>query len=345
MPVKNRQVSNLDLGTAVGTVNGIFSTQSMDFYSSKANEKIGMIVTKSQSEDLQFDVKKADSDAGHYLSGYITRLKKMVDRVHQFGTKVFAELNSESNNFLPSFLPVKRVKNPIINRHWDDDVIVMNSEIEKEKVIDDYVKLATIAKMVGFDGAQVDISTGNATSDKYMMDYHPTNTNATKALNERFEFAERVIDAIKVVCGDDFPVILNVNVDDEFLTLAGKQDVAQNILQNSTDNGNFIHGLQKLEEVGYDAFNLNITSTNFSKVSDNTYLLKRNLVLVNKIKDAVDIPVILQLQKEHSNLGAKALNKGIVDAIGLEERVLSEHNNQNRENVNYSNVQSGYWAA
>lgn len=338
--LKNRKVSELNTATFSNDTGGFFSTQSVDFYSNQTMGA-GMVVAKSKKGDVTWGINKQNElIKSNYGKGQIKQLRKMVERVQRFGTKVFAELNAEAGKYLPAFMLVKRTKKPILNRHWEDDMVVLNPSMEKEKVIDEYVKLATMARITGFDGVQVDISTGFNTKYEYVMDGSSSSGNSLSlAIVERFEFAQKIVEAIKIVCGDDFPVVLNIEVDNDFVALTTNQAQSKYKYQNHTSNGQVINGLMKLEEVGYDAINLNFTSPGYDVQPQSNRVVKRNLVLVNKIKNALDIPIILQLDKQYQALANKVLNKGFVDAIGLDNSLLMQDGGDN------NSEQANYWIA
>ncbi|WP_297092605.1 hypothetical protein [uncultured Draconibacterium sp.] len=156
--VKNRCVSKVRLDEGVTTFSGMFTTHTMEYYERRAEEGVGMIVTGNQSSEMYAPRQDlTDYPSGAEMTEYIQRLKKMVERVHRFGTKVFAGVNTSFSSALPGFLLVRRIDESK-NKVREDKVVTLNSYAEEDQAIDEYVRLATVARIVGFDGIQVDLT-------------------------------------------------------------------------------------------------------------------------------------------------------------------------------------------
>ncbi|WP_297092606.1 hypothetical protein [uncultured Draconibacterium sp.] len=169
-------------------------------------------------------------------------------------------------------------------------------------------------------------------------------TNLQGEIRERIAFANKVVEAIKIVCGDDFPVMLNIRIDDKFI--AATQSARSREKAWSDYNGieRVLEGVSELELAGFDAFNVDLTASSMKFESSNDYLLKRNLVLINKIKQQVSVPVILEAFKEQKELAKKVLHKGFVDAIGVEDSYLLRHDHPSAQDTVYDHY-SKYWIA
>ncbi len=328
----------------------MYTTKSEDYYIQKASEGVGLIVAKNEKTTNYTKSSYASrSSYGNQASVMVTKLRKMVERVHHFGTKVFAEINSDHNCTLPSFLLVRRVSNTTKTKEINGNKVVMNSFNQEEKEIEEYVKLATVAKIAGFDGVQVDISASQSLSNryKYVMDYTTSAADElVRFVSERFAFAGRIVESIKIVCGDDFPVMLNFKINDDFIALTKKQFSGKSTWQWNSGIDLILNGVSKLELAGFDAFNFDITTSTYKFDESNSYLLKRNLILVNKMKAKVSVPVILETFREQKELAKHVLHKGFVDAIGVEEthNVRKEDSNSSGDEGR-DDYLSNYWIA
>ena len=325
--VKNRCVSKVELDEGVTTFKGMFTTHTMEYYERRAEEGVGMIVTGKQSSEMYTSPQDiSDNPSGAETAEYIHRLKKMVNRVHHFGTKVFADINTRFESALPGFLLVRRPKDTKMKPV--NKVVELNRFAEEEKTIDEYVKLATVARIVGFDGIQVDITPvgSKLCNHNFIVESElASKRDIKREMHERIAFAEKVVESIKIVCGDDFPVMLNIKIDDEFIAFTQTTSGIQNYSTEGVGLEFVLQSMSELETAGFDAFNVDITASSYQLDDRNNYLLKRNLVLINKIKQRVNIPVILEAFKEQKSLAKSVLSKGFVDAIGVEDSYMLRH--------------------
>ena len=344
--VKNRFVSKVELDEGVTTFKGMFTTHTMEYYERRAEEGIGMIVTGKQSSAMY----RPRPDVTSYPSitettEYVHRLKKMVDRVHRFGTKVFADVNTRFENVLPGFMLVKRLKETDVKPN--NKVVQMNPNAAEDKIIDEYVKLATVARIVGFDGIQVDISPLDTSTNnhKFVVESSLSSKRDVKReIHKRISIAEKIVESIKIVCGDDFPVMLNIKINDEFIAYTQSTSTSPNYSTESVELDFVLQSISKLEIAGFDALNVDITASSYQFDNRNNYLLKRNLVLINKIKKQVNIPVILEAFKEQKQLAIHVLTKGFVDAIGVEDSYMLRHDLP-LTNEGGSDHLTNYWIA
>jgi len=191
--------------------DGCVTQALIDSYKELSDGGVGLIITGalSISEDDVFDLKNMRVHNDSYIEG----LKKLVSTIHNSESKIVAQIGHSSN------LVYCRPETPPIA---PSGVIDFSTNLEsKEMSLDDiedvksnFVNAALRCKEAGFDGVQVHAAHGYLLS-KFLTPFYNQRTDIYGgSLQNRLRIIIEIINKIKEVCGNSYPVFLKINSDD-----------------------------------------------------------------------------------------------------------------------------------
>lgn len=320
--VKNRCISRNKLGMADYSTLGILSEETVDTYVDIAHKGVGMIVAGSQS----YEVMRAKRKAGFFTNetkapfNYFTKIRKMLDWMHRSGARVFAEINTGFNSALPSLGLVRRDSKPRFNKQAKQNARGSALSEQTEKVIEDFVQSANVAKIVGYDGVQINLSRIDP-NVKFILDSTISESDDYSGYERQLALATDIVKGIKSTCGDHFPVNFNIAFDSTSLQFPTSFE------RNVWGAHNFIEGMKELEIAGYDAFDVDADywTERAIPLPENNKDTYRNLA--QKAKISRSVPLILESYQTNSGLVGQFFKEGVIDAIGLDAKVSKELTN------------------
>ncbi len=192
--------------------NNLPSERHKHYYEARAKGGIGMICMEVQSVSRHCwpvpSVCFADTDE------IIDRYKMISDAVHQYETKLFAQLwhNGHHTHSKISWLPVQSastVPSPAIG-----EVPKELEEEEIQEIVQQYAQAALRLKKGGFDGAEIHAGHGYL-PQQFLSPYSNRRTDKYGgSLENRMRFSVEIIDAVRDAVGEDFVVGLRTSGDE-----------------------------------------------------------------------------------------------------------------------------------
>lgn len=195
------------------TVDGYIDDEVADFYKSRAEGGVGLIVFANMQWDK---VRHANNVPLLTDEKYIPQLKKMTDAIHEGGSKVFAQIMHRGTSAPratiggleavgPSAVPRKFT-------HYEMPRALTVEEIHE--FVEWQADAALIAKRAGFDGIELETNSGYL----YGQFWSPlTNLRTDEyggSLENRNRFIVETLAAIREVVGPEFPIQLRVSGSD-----------------------------------------------------------------------------------------------------------------------------------
>lgn len=216
--VKNRIVmAPMGTGALMG-YKGTFSDRSITYYERRAKGETGLIITglnlvSSTIEPWEIDgVSQNVTFDSHWK---VPNLLQLTERVHDFGSKIFAQLTAGFGRVFPRGLAeaaIHRGIQPVapseIPLFWNPKIIAREMRTDEvDGLVNAFGNAAEMAKLGQFDGIELHGHEG------YLMDQFTTalwNKRCDKYgghLMERMHFVLSIIRVIQKAAGTDFPII------------------------------------------------------------------------------------------------------------------------------------------
>ena len=212
LQIKNR-IFYAPVGTGLSeNGTGAFDKADADFYVERAQAGAGLITTGAVYTDLEVDKYTPGAlgtwQINHNPALFKLTANKMIDRVHSFGTKMFAQLSlgtgRNSGSYAPSEIPT--FADPSKNSP------ALTTE-QLRKKIEYLVQGAVTAKEAGFDGVEIHALHFGYLLDELEMEISNKRTDEYGGLFEnRLRACKEIVEGIKERCGKDFPVSMRLGM-------------------------------------------------------------------------------------------------------------------------------------
>lgn len=329
-----------------GQFDGRTTNQLMDYYEERAKGGTGLIVTEiTRVNDVTGGSAFAQLGMSHDYQ--IEGMAQLARRIHSHGAKLFVQLHHPGrqnmglligtlplsitcNKAMPFFknvlykvVPagkllmehhiVPRVVAPskCENSYFSDGNNRALSNKEVKSLIEDFINAAVRVKKSGCDGVQLHASHGYLIQQFLSPNTNKRTDEYGGSLENRMRFLLEIIAGIKEKCGEDFPIIVRLTVD-ECYAMIGKPDKGYNLTEG-------VEMAKRLEEAGvaaidvssaaYDTFNFWLEPTSFE--------CGWRKYMAQAVKNAVKIPVIAANLIRSPEQAESQLNEGVQDMISL----------------------------
>ncbi|MGL6313754.1 FAD-dependent oxidoreductase [Vibrio sp. WXL103] len=332
LKLKNRY-SMAPMGT-LGCVDGdgAYNQRGVEYYVERARGGVGLIITGVQmveNELEQFPMPSLPCPTYH-PTAYIRSAKEMTERVHSYGAKIFAQLTAGwGRSCIPGFTPVDRSIAPSAapNRFNPD---IQHRELTTDEVkyfIGKFVEAAVIAQKSGFDGVEIHAVHEGYLLDQFTMAFFNQRTDQYGgSFENRYRFAVEIVQGIKAVCGQDFPVSLRYSVK------SNMKGFGQGILPNEQapevgrDMEEGLKAAKYLEQAGFDALNVDAGTYDSWYWNHPPNYFKPGMYqpYCKAVSEVVNIPVLMAGRMENPDLAARAITEGIADGISLGRPLLAD---------------------
>lgn len=274
-----------------------FTPQAINYYGERAKGGFGLIFTEFLCVSEEGLAEK--TQAGIYDDCFIDMLSKIVERVHENGAKMFAQLQHSgrlqgqgTTTLMPvgaSLLP--NPSNPVEVHELTVDEI--------QEVIQKFVNAAMRAQKAGFDGVEIHGAHGYLLAqflskgvNKRVDQYGGTITNRARIVCE-------IIQAIKNACGKDYPVVVRTSGDEGYM---GGNSIEDAMVQAMC-----------FENAGADAIHISYGE------AIRSYYVKSgfNIENIKRVKEVVSIPVIGVGRINDATLALSAIQSNAMDFVAL----------------------------
>lgn len=327
--VKNRVVMSAMHNIGWTDSYDLMTDRVIDYFEERAKGGVGLIFTGSNQPNYQLH------NNGHMVSPFanpgacMTQFKKLADRVHAYGCKVFVQCGygDGGHNSYESWLNGDPVAVSDLENRWNPSI--RHRALSKEEIqgmIDATVEAAVIAKMSGVDGLDIN-SYGGYVSDEFLIDCFNHRTDEYGgSMSGKTRFLTEIRRRIKEACGPDFPVTCRIGTKTYLKGLRQGVIEGEQYTEYGRDVAESIEMAKYLEEAGYDAFYIgNGTYDSMHWLYPPMYQ-KEGLWLddVAPFKEAVGIPVLCGGKILQPKTANAALEAGKVDAIVLGRALLAD---------------------
>ena len=206
LELKNRAIM-APMSAALGNPDGTVSDPLIAYLTARANGGVGMIITEycfvtedGRSSDHQISITDDDKVPG---------LKKLVDAVHAHGAKICLQLQHGGRRSM-----VRVMAPSAIMKQTDRVTPYEMTTQDVHDLIHAFIAAAVRAKKAGFDMVEVHCSHGYLLNDFVSPSANRRTDEFGGGITGRAKVPVMIIEGIKKVCGEDYPVSVRLNGDD-----------------------------------------------------------------------------------------------------------------------------------
>ncbi len=313
------------------TKDNNFNERGVEYYVERAKGGVGLIITgtlyvENEVEKVIPGIMPCPIDN---RGSFIMTTSEMCERVHAYGTKIFAQLTAGFGRVIKPHLLLGEAVSSSENRHyWDDNIVCRELTREEiQTIVEKSGDTAKICKDSGFDGVEI-----HAVHEGYLLDQFAISlfNNRTDEyggdLKSRLKFACDIVKNIKEKCGKDFPVILRYSLKSYIKGIRQGGLPGEDFVELGRDIEEGIEAAKILVEAGYDALDVDAGTYDSWYWSHPPMYFEKgmNIKFGEIIKRNVDVPVIVTGRMENPDLSAEAINEGNTDIIGLGRALLAD---------------------
>jgi 2-enoate reductase len=321
--IKNRIAMEPMRITGLGDKDEDYTSHVIRYYEDRARGGVGLIFTDAKMPLSHFQDYALGSPFDDPYNYQLTA-KKLVERIHNHGTKVFEQLAfGPGRTSFPAL--IKNGSAPIapstIPNKWDLDLMCRPMTVEEIKqLIEDLAQEALICKNCGFDGVDIHSVYGGYLGDTFAMSYFNHRTDEYgSSLEGRLKLATDTVKRIKELCGNDFPVSLRFGIKHYMKGLNQGALPGEDFEEVGRDIDESIEAAKILKAAGYDALNI-ANGTYDSWYWCHPPMYQKDgcwLDTIAKLKKEVDITVIGAGKINLPETANNAIKNGVCDGIGL----------------------------
>ena len=318
MVLKNRFVRTAT-AERMSPPNGEFTQEMVKLYVRLARGGVGLIIT---GHAYVHPLGKADLRmTGIHEDGLVPVLKKLVNVVHKFDTKIVMQINhcggrrdkdvGEETPIGPSKIGYEPLE--ITSREMDAKEI--------EEVIDLFARAAGRVKNAGFDGVQIHSVHGYLINQFLSPITNKRKDSWGGSLDNRMRFLLEVYRRTRETVGKDYAVLAKIPAGDFVeggLTVREACEVAK-----------------KLSELGIDAIELSggLAGSRYRKGRKDLGWMRREAYFrpySQMVKKVTSVPIILVGGLRKPETMTEILEEGVADLIGLARPLIREPDFPNR---------------
>ena len=275
-------------------------------------------------------------------------LKEWMPEFHKTGAKLFVQLTA---GFGRSFTIRERMEKLYTNKalrvlskpfmdldkitataspspnRWSDKV--PSREMTREEIhefVEAFAKSAKLLQDAGVDGVEIHAVHEGYLLDQFTLKYvnHRTDEYGGSFEN-RYRFAVEIVQAIKKVCGEDFPVSLRYSVLSKTKGFRKGALPGEQFTEVGRDMEESEKAVKYLQDAGYDMLNCdNGTYDAWYWAHPPIYMPENcNLTDVEHIKQFVDIPVVCAGRLDPT-VAAASIAEGRLDGAGFARQFLAD---------------------
>lgn len=302
----------------------------VDYFEARAKGGVGLIFTGAYQPDYQFDNGVIMKNPFQEPSVFVSRHKKMADRLHSYGTKLFIQVAYGGGRVdFPGAIPGGSKQGVSVSENtnrWDPSVnhrALTKKEIDG--MIDATIEAAKLCVQTGCDGMDINCY-GGYLADQFFQPCFNKRTDEYGELDGGILFMSRIVKGIKEAAGRNFPVTCRLGMRQHMKAPGEAGLEGEDYKEYGRTPEESIYVAKKLAEAGYDAIYLgNGTYDSFYWLYPPMYqkdgLWLDDLAALTK---EIDVPVICGGKILQPQMANDAIRDGKVTAVVLGRQLLAD---------------------
>lgn len=318
--IKNRMcMAPMDTGFG-STSYGGFTPEGVEYFVRRAKGGFGLLFTGGISTD------PSEETILDHRQEFIAVGRELNERVGVYGAKMFAQLSFGvgRNGGLPSPSPLPALGNPsLITR------ALTVEEIHAK--IDAMAQAALLCKQAGFSGVDVHAMHWGHLLDSFALAFmNRREDDYGGTLENRIRVAKEIVEAVKGVCGEDFPVTIRLALKSYMKGFGQASFTGDEEVGRTPEEAVEIARL--LESYGYDALSTDAgTLDAFYYAMPPSYVDQGYTVdMAARVKRAVSIPVLCGARMANPDLSEQCIAEGSIDAAVVGRQAIADPDYANK---------------
>lgn len=294
-------------------LDGQASERLISFYEERAKGGVGLIFTEIFCINAEHGHAGARQLNVLHPSNVVS-LSMLVDRVHRYDCKIFAQLHHGGSTNMPE-LNGGKIYAPSAVANVSGIVPEALTVEQIKGLVNDFAASAVACQNAGFDGVDIHGAHGYLIA-QFLNGYFNQRTDEYGGSHEnRARFAVEIIKAVKAACGKDFPVTIRMSADEYSPMLPGSITLEDAVIF-----------AQIFEKAGADAVSL--SACNYysiaTAIEPATYPQGWRKNNSKTIREAVSIPVISTNTIKDPSFAETLLEEGACDFVATGRAQLAD---------------------
>ena len=290
-------------------VNFEVTDQLIDFYAERARGGVGLITVGYATVD---EYSGNVTNIGAHKDEFIPGLERLAQAIQNNGSRAVVQINHAGRYNFSFFLDGKQAVAPsaVPSR--------MTRETPRELTIDEignivnrFAQAALRVKKAGYDGVEVLSGTGYLISEFLSPFTNQREDAYGGSFENRMRFGLEIMQGIRKVVGDNYPIIVRMNGNDFMPGGNGRKDLQEYARQ--------------LVQVGVDALNINV-GWHEARVPQIVTSVPRGVFgyLAKGIKELVDVPVISGHRINDPTTAREMIADGLCDMVAMGRSLIAD---------------------
>lgn len=304
LSLKNRIVMP-GMSTRLANSNGEVTDQLIRYYEERAKGGVGLIITEFTCIDYELG-KANDRQLRIDDDALIPGIKQLANAIHKHDTKLFIQLHHAGREANSAVLNGKQIvaPSPVTCLAIGEEPRELTTN-EVKQIIQKFIDGAIRCQKAGVDGVELHGAHGYLIAQFLNPHTNLRNDEYGGSFENRMRFITEIIQGIQQSCGDHFPIIVRLSVDEfdpEGLTVEDSKEISR-----------------YLEKLGVDAIHASCGNYNsIDKVIESPVFEQGwRVYLAEAIKEVVQIPVIAVGNIREPKYVDTLLSEGKADFVAL----------------------------
>ena len=297
------------MATEKSRAGGKVSPELIDYYEEKSRGGyIGLIIIEHSF--VRPDGKASEGQLSAGDDSVVDGLRSLAKVIHQNGSKTVMQINhagSATTREITGSVPV----GPSVVPNPRKETVPRELAVEEiDDLIRSFQAAARRTKEAGFDGVEIHSAHGYLLNQFFSPLTNKRNDQYGGAVTDRIKIHLQIIEAVKEVVGDDFPVLIRLGASD--------------FKPGGTTIEDSIIAAKEFEKAGVNILDISGGFSGYTVpgLTDQGFFSP----LTEAIKGAVSIPVILTGGITEAEAAEKLLKENKADLIGVGRAILKDSN-------------------
>jgi 2,4-dienoyl-CoA reductase-like NADH-dependent reductase (Old Yellow Enzyme family)/thioredoxin reductase len=317
LETKNRLVMTA-MGVGLGEWEGNVTDEFREFYAERAKGGAGVLITEIVRVNEVHGIGEHDQISLAKDSN-IPSWKKLADALHQYDTKLFAQLHHPGKETYTALLVDGQPtvsSSAIPSTMGQQPTRALETE-EVQALVKDFGAAAVRAKEAGVDGVELHAAHGYMIAQFLSAHANHRTDQYGGNLENRMRFLLEIIDEIHKVCGDDYPISVRLS-GSEFMESVG--------VKNGITLDETIATAVACEKAGVDLINVSAGcyDTGNTIVEPTSYEQGWKLFLAKEVRKHVSIPVAATGVIRDAKFAESIIEDGTTDFVAMGRSWLAD---------------------
>jgi len=286
---------------------GKVNAKLVEFYRARAAGGAALIVLDCPCLDYP-RAYKASHQLRFDTAEHIAGLKQLLAAVQSAGARAFMQLNYPHERTVATGFPGAQQKGDT----WVAPLATIMSMTEADEILEIMARGALQARQIGYDGIEIQASYGEFISQLLSPRLNTRRDDLGGSLENRSHFLIRLIERVKKLTGQDYPLIVKL-VCEEFVSGGLGIEEAKRIAG-------------WVEKAGADAIvaNAGNKQTKYRIIQPGDSPLAPLAHLAGEIKSVIDIPVVAIGKINQPDVAEDIISRGQADYVAMARALLAD---------------------